>query len=380
MTATRRQIIAAFSRASPWHWMVAGNIAVMAALVLYKYFDYPVIQYSFLLANYHFGFMKRAFLGSVLALVEDQTHLREAFWIHLATWLTTMALFVVLFRRTFGFAGNNIRLFVFTFGSPFFFKNFFHTIGFFDIYGCLFAIATLLIPIGRLFPLLVGAGCTVLVLIHHVQFLLYLPVIGVIAVIRYFCLRSFSRADIVYAAIVALPPCAAFLASTFIAAPVPPEQLLDYMRTRAADPLPVVNISIWYTTIADELAKTADMFGKNALRLPVYAGLIALHWPLIKFIRGLYAAIAVATHRHLVAFGFAGITLGYLVILVFVFDYARWFSNWAVCMILLMHAMALLRRNDAAGPNFATHGREKRDVTLGWILTAIPRVGLTIPF
>jgi hypothetical protein len=381
MTSIFQQSVAFFVRRGPWSWMIAVNAAVMAALVLYKYYDYPIIQYSFLLANYHFGFMKRALLGSVLALFENQTGLREVFWIHLGAWLTTMTLFFMLFKRTFGFAGDRLQLFVFTFGSPFFFKNFFHTIGFFDIYGCLFAIVTLLIPVSRLFPLIVGAGCTALVLIHHIHFLLYLPLIGVIAIIRYFCLHPFSRADIAYALVAALPPCAAFLASVLIAAPVPPDQLLAYMRTRAADPLPVVNITIWYTTAAEELTKTAHEFARNAPRLPVFAALILLHWPVIRFTRSMHASIRDALHRNLLAFAFAGITLGYVVVFVFVFDYARWFSNWAVCMILLMHTAALLpRRNDAPAPSFATTGREKLDTTLGWILTAIPRVGLQIPF
>ena len=381
MTTKARHPFAAFNRRRPWSWMVAVNIAVMAALVAYKFYDYPIIQYSFLLANYHFGFMKRALLGSVLALFEDKTRLSEVFWIHLAVWLFTMALFVVLFKRTFGFAGDRLQLFVFTFGSPFFFKNFFHTIGFFDIYGCLFAIVVLLIPVNRLFPLIVGIGGAVLVLIHHIHFLLYLPAVAVIAVIRYVCLRPFSRGDLIYCVLAALPACAAFLASTFIAAPVPPEQLLAYMRARAADPLPIVNITIWYTTIAEELAKTAAAFHVNAPRLPVFAGLIAMHWPLIRFMRALHAAIPVAAHRNWVALGVAGITLGYVVIFVFVFDYARWFSNWAVCIMLLMHGMALLQRRDGVPvPAFAPPNHRKLDETLAWILTAIPRVGLQIPF
>jgi hypothetical protein len=45
-------------------------------------------------------------------------------------------LFVTLFRRTFGFDDRHMPLFVFMAGSPFFFKNFMHTLGHFDIYGC----------------------------------------------------------------------------------------------------------------------------------------------------------------------------------------------------------------------------------------------------
>jgi hypothetical protein len=372
----------AFDR-RPWLVMLAVNAALMAALVIYKYnADYPVIQYSYLLATYHFGFMKRAMLGSVFALFGDRLPIAAVFIAALSVWLLTMALFVLLFKRTFGFAGDRLALFVFAFGSPFFFKNYFHTFGFFDIYGCLFAVVVLLIPANRLFPLIVSAGCTLLVLIHHLHFLLFLPTIAVIAAIRFHCLRPLSKPELVYSALAAVPPCIAMLASTMFGnAAVPPDVLLNEMRTRALDPLPNVNITIWYTSATDELAKTMAQLPKNLPRLPVFAVLFALHWPLIRFMRALYAGIGARAHRRTIAVGLIGIAAGYLVIFIFVFDYARWFSSAAVCMILLMHAMAQLQRRDGdpASP-FLKAGKEKRDLACGWAVTAIPRVGLQIPF
>ena len=123
------------------------------------------------------------------------------------------------------------------------------------------------------------------------------------------------------------------------------------------------------------------MFPKNAPRLPVFIALIALHWPMIRFMRSLYSSLATRPHRIVVLVGIIGITACYGVIFAFVFDYARWFSNWAVCMILLMHALALLQQRDgAAAPAFATPETMKQNVVLGWVVTAIPRVGLQIPF
>lgn len=370
------------ARQKPWSIMLAANVAVMAALVVYKFaIDYPIIQYSFLLADYHFGFMKRALIGSVLGLFQEHIPLREVFWLALAAWLATMSLFVILFKRTFGFSGDRLQLFVFIFGSPFFFKNFFHTHGFFDIYGALFAILALLIPVKRFYPLVVGAGCAALVLIHHLHFLLYVPTIGVIAVVRFFLMREFSRLDIARAVIAALLPCAAFYASIrYGDAPVPPDVLLAYMQARASDPLPVVNITIWYTSAAEELAKTAAVFSTNAPRLPVFFALIALHWPAIRFTRALVAALANPMHRRLAVAGIAGVTACYVVIFVFVFDYARWFSSWAVCMFLILHALAMLQTQGGAVPAFADQATRKRDEVLGWIVTIIPRVGLMIPF
>lgn len=371
---------AAFDR-RPWRIMLVINGALMVALIIYKYTaDYPVIQYSYLLATYDFGFMKRALLGSILALFSDKIAISTVFVLSLSVWLATMGLFVLLFKRTFGFADDRLALFVFTFGSPFFFKNFFHTFGFFDIYGCLFAIVALLIPVSRLFPLIVGVGCAALVLIHHLHFLLYLPTIALIATIRFLCLRAPSRGDFVYSAMMALPACIAMLASTAYGnAPVPPEVLLNGMRARALDPLPDVNITIWYTAAADELAKTMSQLPKNLPRLPVFAVLFALHWPVIRFIRALYAEIAAPAHRRVVAVGLLGIAASYLLIFIFVFDYARWFSGAAVCVILLMHAMVQLPARNPA-PAFIKPRRTKQDQALGWAVTTIPRVGLQIPF
>ena len=63
-----------------------------------------------------------------------------------AVWLITLALFFMLFRKTFGFDDAQMPLFVFMAGSPFFLKNFMRTLGHFDIYGCALAICLLLVP------------------------------------------------------------------------------------------------------------------------------------------------------------------------------------------------------------------------------------------
>ena len=72
-------------------------------------------------------------------------------------------------------------------------------------------------------------------------------------------------------------------------------------------------------------------------------------------------------------------TVGYVVIFIVVYDYSRWVSSWAVCMFLMLHATRLLPStfpHDTAPIN----PRDKLNVVLGWIVTAIPRVGVTIPF
>ena len=79
-------------------------------------------------------------------------------------------------------------------GSPFFLKNFMYTLGHFDIYGCAFAICLLLIPARSLvFVLLAALGSMILILIHHIHLLMYVPTIAVIVVLRYYLVQGFNR-------------------------------------------------------------------------------------------------------------------------------------------------------------------------------------------
>jgi hypothetical protein len=71
------------------------------------------------------------------------------------------------------------------------------------------------------------------------------------------------------------------------------------------------------------------------------------------------------------------ITVGYLAIGVAGYDYARWIANWAVCMMLVMLATHMLP-SVAPTPPIAADGTG--NLVLGWTVTAIPRVGVTVPF
>jgi hypothetical protein len=60
-----------------------------------------------------------------------------------------------------------------------------------------------------------------------------------------------------------------------------------------------------------------------------------------------------------------------------VFDYSRWLSSWVVCMILLLHAVKTLPAIKVVPliPN-----EDRKSARLGWIVTALPRVGIIRPF
>src|SRR6478736_1296846 len=153
---------------NPWRLMLAVNVAVFFGVFLHKITLPPFVPYIHLLVDYHFGFTKRALIGAVVALFTSKVPVWLVFALSGAVWLITAGLFVRLFRRTFGFDEKRLPLFVFMAGSPFFLKNFMHTLGRFDIYGCLFAICLLLIPARSVAYVALAAACSVvLVLIHH---------------------------------------------------------------------------------------------------------------------------------------------------------------------------------------------------------------------
>ena len=180
-------------RENPWRLMLAVNVAVVLGVFLYKLTREPYVPYIHLLVDYHFGFVKRALIGALVSLFFEKVPVWLVFALSGAVWLITLGLFVKLFRRTFGFDAAQMPLFVFMAGSPFFLKNFMHTLGHFDIYGCAFAICLLLIPARSVvFVLLATIASMILILIHHIHLLMYVPTIAVIVVLRYYLVRGFK--------------------------------------------------------------------------------------------------------------------------------------------------------------------------------------------
>src|SRR3984885_12086494 len=181
---------------NPWRLMLAVNVAVLAGVFIHKITLPPFVPYIHLLVDYHFGFTKRALIGAVVSLFTAKVPVWLVFALGGVAWLITLGLFLELFRRTFGFHERNMPLFVLMAGSPFFLKNFMHTLGHFDIYGCALAIVLLLSPARAVaFVLCAALFSMILVLIHHIHFLMYVPTIAVIVVLRYYLLQGVTRAN-----------------------------------------------------------------------------------------------------------------------------------------------------------------------------------------
>ncbi|MGA6963707.1 MAG: hypothetical protein WBZ51_08810, partial [Xanthobacteraceae bacterium] len=114
-----------------------------------------------------------------------------------------------------------------------------------------------------------------------------------------------------------------------------------------------------------------------ALRIPIYVALIALHIPLIRFFKQIVGFLAVRRDKVMVLLGLAAITAAYATMWIIVHDHARHISNWAVCILLSMHAAMMLPTRTASAP---TDFDTKVNRLFAWAVTCIPRVGITTPF
>lgn len=365
-----------------WHCMIAVSLAIVLLLFVNKLFSGVDIQYLHLLVDYHFGFVKRALIGHIVSLFADRVSVNAVYAIGGCAWLAAFALFVAAFRRIYGLTREALPLLALLLASPMFLKNFMFNIGYFDIYGFILAAVALLLPVGALYIPGVAAAALALLTIHHLHFLLYLPTVFLIVVVRVCVIERATPARLVALGLAAAACAALFVKlAVFAAVPVPREVFAGYLQARAPEPFDeytIGSIRIWYQPIAVEILHTWAIFHKNALRFPVYAAVIGLHWPVIVHFRDLLRRLQHAWHRRLMLAGIAGVTLGYCMICVVVFDYARWVAAWGVCMMLLMMTTRLLP--SAPGLRAPPVADTKPTRVAGWIMAVLPRLGTTVPF
>lgn len=367
---------------NPWRLLLAINAAVLVGVFVHKVQLPPYVPYIHLVVDYHFGFIKRALIGALVALFTDKVQVWLVFALGGATWLATLGLYARLFRTTFGFTAKTLPLFVFTAGSPFFLKNFMHTLGHFDIYGCALAIVLLLMPAGSLLFVATAAMFSIiLVLIHHIHLLMYVPTIITIVVIRHYLAFGCNRSNVAFGVAALAIVSALFFAAQFLGTmPIPEADFVAYLKTRMADPsrTDLLQFSyIWYQPLAKEVADTWGRLPHNILGVPVFALLIWLHTPLWRYLARLIGGLASEAHRRLVIAALIGISLAYLVMFAMVFDYSRWISNWAVCMFLILHAVKMLPAKQEAA---LIPAEDRKTNIFGLIITLIPRVGIIRPF
>ncbi len=329
--------------------MLAVNAAVLVGVFLHKISLPPYVPYIHLLVDYHFGFTKRALIGAVVSLFTAKVPVWLVFALAGAAWLLTLGLFVQLFRRTFGFDAKHLPLFVFMAGSPFFLKNFMHTLGHFDIYGCLLAICLLLIPARSVAYVWLAAACSVvLVLIHHIHVLMYVPTIAAIVVLRYYLPHGLTVKNLIAGFAALAVTGSLFIATQFYGTvEVPQQTFVDYLQSRMADPSRTDLLSfayIWYQPLSKEIADTWARLPHNILGVPVFALLIWLHTPLWRYFAGLIGALRGDTQRRVVIAALVIVTAGYLLM------FAHRVRLFALGVELGgVHVPDPARREDAAG-------------------------------
>ena len=369
-------------RGDPWRWMLVVYAAVLIGVFLHKITLPPYVPYIHLVVDYHFGLTKRALIGAAVALFSQPVPVWLVFALSGAVWLVTALLFARLFRRTFGFGKAHMPLFVFMAGSPFFLKNFMHTLGHFDIYGCAFAIGLLMLPASSMFfVLLAAAASMILILIHHIHLLMYVPTIAVIVLLRHYLARGFDRQNVTLGVVALLCVGLLFFVAQFLGTMAVSEaELVRYLEGRMADPsrTDLLRFSfIWYQPLAKEISDTWQRMPSNILGVPVFVFLVWLHSPLWRYFADLIRSLADDSHRRIVVGAIAAMSAAYLIMFVIEFDYSRWVSNWAVCLFLILHAVKALPVSQEVPP---PSGNDRKTVILGWIVTLIPRVGIARPF
>jgi len=366
----------------PWRLMFVVNPLCIIGVFLHKVRLPPYVPYIHLLVDYRFGFIKRALIGATIALFTAKVPVWLVFAPAGAVWLATLVLFICAFERIFVFDEKKLPLFLFMAASPFFFKNFMHTLGHFDIYGCLFATILLLVPAQSiLFVLLAALFSTVLILIHHIHLLMYVPTIIVIVVLRHHLAIGYNRLNVVIGIMAVLAVGALFFAAQFRGTmPIPEAEFVDYLKGRMADPSRTDLLSfsyIWYQPLSKEIADTWGRMPSNILGVPVFALLIWLHTPLWRYFAATIRALRDEAHRRLVIAALVGVSVGYLIMFGIVFDYSRWVSNWAVCLFLILHAVKTLPTSHEVA---LIPSNDRRTTIFGAIVTLIPRVGIVRPF
>src|SRR3954447_25837198 len=367
---------------NPWRLMLAVNVAVLFGVFLHKVTLPPYVPYIHLLVDYHFGFTKRALIGAIVSLFTAKVPVWLVFALAGTVWLVTAGLFVQLFRRTFGFDEKHLPLFVFMAGSPFFLKNFMHTLGHFDIYGCLLAISLMLAPAHSVaFVLAASMGSMILILIHHIHVLMYVPTIAVIVMLRYYLVQGFNRWNVAIGILAAVCIALLFVSAQFFGTiTVPQGEFIRHLQSRMADPgrSDLLQFSyIWYQPLSKEILDTWQRLPSNILGIPVFALLIWLHGPIWKYFGSSIRALSDQLHRRIAIASVISVSAGYLIMFAIVFDYSRWISNWAVCMFLILHAVKTL---PASKPVPSIPFKDRTNIVLGWIVTLVPRVGIVRPF
>jgi hypothetical protein len=358
-------------------------LAVSAAIIAYRLvrelnthdMGYLYLEY---LPTYDFGFIRRGFVPHLLSYGLPQlTHLHVK--IFAATLICiTIAAYVAMYVFRFGLNARELPLLAITCASPCVFKNFIFDFARLDIFGFVVAVVALTLPLSVLYPLMLGGLACLLILIHEGQFLSYIPVIVCIAAIRIAATSEPLHVRFLLPALSALAAIVVTFALVLAygAPDVPHDQLFVRLKERAIDPV-YNRVFLWYINPIENmhLANASDMLWRQASSIHKYVLILAAHLPLLLFARRETLASPPAV-RIIVMLSVLAITVALTVMFVISHDKARWFATWLTGLILVTHAIRLVRRGDA--PDTADL-QTPIAVGAAWLMALIGRTGLMTP-
>ena len=147
----------------------------------------------------------------------------------------------------------------------------------------------------------------ILILIHHIHLLMYVPTIAVIVVLRHYLAQGVTRqsAGVGIAAILAVG-LLFFAAQFWGSLAIPEAEFVQHLQGRMADPTRTNLLSfsfIWYQSLSQEIRDTWERMPSNLLGVPVFALLIWLHAPLWRYFAGLIRSLSDPLHRRIVIAG-----------------------------------------------------------------------------
>jgi hypothetical protein len=370
-------------------WLLTAQaypfITVVVALILSFELFYSIVfrsidyLYFEFLANYDLGFLKRALVPHLVSLVWPKVSHAEMRFVFALVILSAVATYLAAFFRQFGKARASLPILSFVLGSPFFFKNYIYDFGRLDIFGCVGATLALLIPVNWLYLPALCVVSSVLILVHEVQAVTYVPLIAAIGILRSHCERKLSWTVTALAAPFGLLVLFTFFwVMQFGNARVPESVLLDHFRARALD-ASMEHAWIWYAGIAQQAIGAWDerfLWGQF-VSLPKYFYLAFIHWPLGFYLVKLVANVEDPRTHFGVIMGLSIISLFYVVMLTISWDRARLFANWGTSLLLATHAIALLGHGTKNDTNVF---QSRAAVMTAWLLALTPRVGVIVPF
>lgn len=340
-------------------------------------------EYVHRLVSYDLGLIRRGLVGEAYSSLTNAVHPVMVKAEGLVAVLVAGALFAAVFLRAFPVASlERLAAACFIFGSPLLFKNFVGNIAKLDVYGAIVASIAAFIPLSSLGLLVISALSAILLLMHHIHATLYLPTIGAIVLVRAVAGgKSPGWRFILVATLCVALLVAEFLFLMFKAVPaVPREEFLAGLRFRSLQPLTDYASHMWYSTLADEINDTKSFLPAHLVRLPIYAALIMLHWPIYRLLAA-RGRLAMQHGRHLPKawlVSAVAVVCCYAITFVVTYDYARYLGNIAFCLTLLWLAVMIAAPDEQPGlVDQQISGRAA--ICCAAVLAAIPWTGTIFP-